>query len=83
MENCISSLLKYKRTDVLSLWHQKGHHAKSQKGHHSYENRCKLTTLALDQLNMSKHVREKCGILCISSILCSKRGIIPTKIDAY
>ena len=55
---------------------------------------CKLTTLELDlyynktksyanfQLNMSKHAREKCGILCISSILSSKRGITPTKIDA-
>ena len=31
---------------------------------------------------MSKHVREKCGKLCISSILSSKRGITPTKIDA-
>ena len=30
---------------------------------------------------MSKHVREKCGILCISSILRSKWGITPTKID--
>ena len=33
------------------------------------------------QLNMSKHVREKSGKLCISSILSSKRGITPTKID--
>ena len=51
-----------------------------------------LTTLELDlqysitksyekcQLNMSKHVREKCGILCISSILSSKRDITPTTI---
>ena len=31
---------------------------------------------------MSKHVREKCGKLCISSILSSKRGITPTKLDA-
>ena len=30
---------------------------------------------------MSKHVREKCGKLCISSILSSKRGITPTKFD--
>ena len=30
---------------------------------------------------MSKHVREKCGKLCISSILSSKRGITPTKLD--
>ena len=55
---------------------------------------CKLTTLELDlkysktksyakfQLNMSKHVREKWGKLCISSILSSKRGITPTKLDA-
>ena len=33
------------------------------------------------QLNMSKHVREKCRKLCIFSILSSKRGITPTKID--
>ena len=31
---------------------------------------------------MLKGVREKCGKLCISSILSSKRGITPTKIDA-
>ena len=31
---------------------------------------------------MSKHVREKCGKLCISNILSSKRGITPIKIDA-
>ena len=30
---------------------------------------------------MSKHVREKCGKLCIFSFLSSKRGITPTKID--
>ena len=29
------------------------------------------------QLNMSKHIDEKCGKLCISSILNSKRGIQP------
>ena len=29
---------------------------------------------------MSKHVREKCGKLCISSILSSKRDIAPTKL---
>ena len=34
------------------------------------------------QLNVSKHVGEKCGKLCISSILSSKRGITPTQIDA-
>ena len=34
------------------------------------------------QLNMSKQVGEKCGKLCISSNLSSKRGITPTKIDA-
>ena len=27
------------------------------------------------QLNMSKHVREKCGKMCISSIQSSKSGI--------
>ena len=31
---------------------------------------------------MSKHVREKCGKLCISSILSSQRGITPTKIGS-
>ena len=31
---------------------------------------------------MSKHVGEKCGKLCISYILSSKRGITPSKIDA-
>ena len=34
------------------------------------------------QLNMSKHVREKCGKHCIFSILSPKRGITPTKTDA-
>ena len=32
---------------------------------------------------MSKHVGEKCGIMCISSVLSYKMGIAPTKIDAY
>ena len=53
-----------------------------------------LTTLELDlkysktksnakfQLNMSKRVREKCRKLHIFSILHSKRGITPTKINA-
>ena len=66
---------------------------KFQKGHNSHKNWRKLITLELDlkysktksyaklQLDMSKHVREKCGKLCISSILSSKRGITPTKID--
>ena len=31
---------------------------------------------------MSKYVREKCGILCISTTPSSKRDITPTKIDA-
>ena len=70
------------------------HYSKFQKGHNSYKNGQKLMTLKLDlqysktksyakvQLNMSKHVREKLRKLCIFSILSSKRGIIPTKIDA-
>ena len=33
------------------------------------------------QLNMSKHVREKCGILSVSSILSYKVGITPTESD--
>ena len=66
----------------------------SKKGHNSYKIWWKLTTLKLDlsysktkwnakfQLNMSKRVWEKCGKLCIFSILHSKRGITPTKINA-
>ena len=34
------------------------------------------------QLNMSKHVGEKCGKLHIIYILSSQRGITPSKIDA-
>ena len=30
---------------------------------------------------MSKHIEEKCGKLFISSMLSTKRGITPTKID--
>ena len=75
-KNCISSILSF------------------QKGHNSNKNWRKLTKLELGlylsktkscekfQLNISKHVRENCGKLCIFSILCSKRGITPTKIDA-
>ena len=33
------------------------------------------------QLNVTKHVGEKCGKLCMSSILSSKMEITPTKID--
>ena len=32
---------------------------------------------------MSKHVGEKCGKLCISSILSPKRGITPTNIPEH
>ena len=35
------------------------------------------------QINLSKHVKGKCEKLCIYSILTSKRGITPTKIDAH
>ena len=68
-------------------------YSKFQKGHNSNKNWQKLTTVELDlklikrksyakfQLDISKHVREKCGKLRISSILSSKRGITPTKID--
>ena len=34
------------------------------------------------KLNMSKHVGEKCGKLCISYILSSQRGMTPSKIGA-
>ena len=69
-------------------------YSKFQKGHNSYKNWRKLTTLELDlwysktksyaklQLDMSKHVREKCGKLHITYILSSKGGITPSKIDA-
>ena len=69
-------------------------YSKFKKGHNSHKNWRKLTTLEVDlyfsttkpcakfQLNKSKHVREKCGKLYIFSILSSKRGITPTKIDA-
>ena len=66
-------------------------YSKFQKGHNSYKNwwhsnliysTVKKKSYAKFQLNMSKHVKEKCGKLCISSILSSKRGITPTKIDA-
>ena len=67
---------------------------KSQKRHNSFKNWRKETTLELDlwyiktkscakfHLNMSEHVKENCGKLCISSILSSKRGLTPYKIDA-
>ena len=67
-------------------------YSKFQKGHYSYIDWCELTTDELDpyysntklyvkfQLNMSKHVMEKYGIVCISSILSSKRGITPRKL---
>ena len=68
-------------------------YSKFQKGHNSYKNLCKLTTLKLDlrfikrksytkfQLNMSMHVREKCGKLHICNNLKFKRSITPAKID--
>ena len=64
-----------------------------QKWYNSDKNWRKLMTLDFNlkfikwksytksQLNMSKHIEEKYGKLCISSILSSKRGITPTKID--
>ena len=68
-------------------------YSKFQKGHNSHKDWRKLTKLKLDlkysktksyakfRPNMSKHVGEKCGKLCISSNLSSKRGITPTKMD--
>ena len=67
-------------------------YSKVEKAHNSHKNWHKLTTLKLDmqysktksyakfQLNMSKHVGEKCIKLNISSILSPKRGITPTKL---
>ena len=54
-----------------------------QKGYDSDKNLRRLMTLKfnLKFINVSKHIEEKCGKLCISSILSSKRGITPTKID--
>ena len=63
-------------------------------GHNSHKHLCKLTALELDlkygetksyakfELNMSKHVGEKCGKLHITFVLSSQRGITPSKIDA-
>ena len=57
-------------------------YSKFQNGHNPHNNWWKLTMYyAKFQLNMSKHVIEKCGKLCIFSILSSKRGITPTRID--
>ena len=68
---------------------------KFKRGHNSHKHWRKLTTLELDlyydetkslyakfQLNMSKHVGEKCGKLHNTYILSSQRGITPSKIDA-
>ena len=68
-------------------------YSKFIKGQSSYKNCQILLTLKLllvfikwksykkFQRKMSKHVGEKCGKLCISSILISKRGITPTQIE--
>ena len=60
-------------------------YSKFQKGHDSHKNwrnyYSKTKSYAKFQLNMSKHVRENCGKLIISSFLSLKRGITPTKID--
>ena len=60
-------------------------YSKSQKGHFSYKNWCPLTTLEVDlyysktkscakfQLNMSKHVMEKCGKLYLQYSKFEKR----------
>ena len=67
-------------------------YSKLQKGDNSHKNWHKLTTVKLDlyysktksyakfQLNMSKHVREKCGKLYFQYSEF-QRGITPTKID--
>ena len=69
-------------------------YSKFTKRHNSFKNWRKVTTLDLGlkyiktkscakfQLNMSKHVGEKCIKMCISYILSSQRGITPSKIDA-
>ena len=64
---------------------------KFQKGHNSYKNWRKSTTLELDirfikrkskfQPNMSMHILEKCGKLHIRNNLKLKRCITPAKID--
>ena len=67
-------------------------YSKFQKGHNSHKNWRKLTTLELDlwygktksyakfQLNMSKHVREKCGKLYISSFYVPKWALLLQKL---
>ena len=64
-----------------------------QKGYNSDKNWRKLMTLDSNlkfikwksytkvQLNMQKHTEGKCGKLCISSIISSKKGITLTKSD--
>ena len=85
------NMSKHVREKSRKLYFQ---YSEFQKGHNSNKTWRKLMRLELDlyysktksyekfQLNMSMHVREKCGKLCISSILISKRGITPTKLDA-
>ena len=67
-------------------------YSKFKKGHNSHKNWRKLTTLELDlkygetksyakfQLNMSKHVREKCGKLYISSFYVPKGALLLQKL---
>ena len=67
-------------------------YSKPRKGHYSYKNWCELTTLKLDleysktksnakfQLNMSKHVREKCEKLYISSFYVPKGALLLQKL---
>ena len=69
-------------------------YSKFIKSHNSFKNWRKVKTLKLDlfyietksytnfQLNITKHVREKCGKLHISYILSSKLSITPSRIDA-
>ena len=57
--------------------------SKFQKGHNFHKNwrkYSKTKSYAKFQLIMSKHVREKCGKLSISSILSSKRGWLLQKL---
>ena len=68
--------------------------SKSQKGYNSHRKLMRIDDTRTSsvvqknkvilkfQLNMSKYVRKKCGKMCFSSILGSKRDITPTNIDA-
>ena len=72
---CISYILSSQRGITPSKIDAKGQHKLALQY-------MKTKLCAKFQLNMSKHVGENCGKLCISYILGSQRDITPSKIDA-